>query len=228
MMAVMTAQPPLPLVPDNARAVGAAAAIVEDDDGGRVFVHGNLAYAWDAGDTAARRFAAVSLMRIKAAAQLEVAEEFGVKPATVRRWEARFADAGVAGLLGERKGPKRKSKLTGGTVAAIRRLRDGGASYRAIAAETGVSQGSVRTALVLADDDTPTEEACPATTSDTPPAPEPDDEAEQDCLAAISDDPVEFLVASHVNFFSLTRITARSGPGLPGSVHPSWSDACSK
>ena len=67
---MMTAQPPLPLVPEEARPVGTAAAIVEDDDGGRVFVHGNLAYAWDGGDTAARRFAAVSLMRIKAATQL--------------------------------------------------------------------------------------------------------------------------------------------------------------
>ena len=146
-MAVMTAQPPLPLVPDDARPVGAAAAIVEDDDGGRVFVHGNLAYAWDAGDSAARRFAAVSLMRIKAATQLEVAEAFAVKPATVRRWETRLTDAGVAGLLAERKGPKRKSKLTGDTVAAIRRLREDGASYRAIAAATGVSEGSVRNAL---------------------------------------------------------------------------------
>ena len=120
--------------------------------GGRVFVHGNLAYAWDAGDTAARRFAAVSLMRIKAATQLEIAEAFAVKPATVRRWEAQLADAGMAGLLAERKGPKRKSKLTGDTVAAIRRLREDGASYRGIAAETGVSEGSVRNALVRADD----------------------------------------------------------------------------
>ena len=80
MMAVMTAQPPLPLTPRDARPVGAAAAIIEDDDGGRVFVHGNLAYAWDAGDTAGRRFAAVSLMRIKAATQLEVAEAFAVTP----------------------------------------------------------------------------------------------------------------------------------------------------
>ena len=123
----MTAQPPLPLVPEDARPVGTAAAIVEDDDGGRVFVHGNLVYAWDAGDTAARRLTAVSLMRIKAATQLEVAEAFAVKPATVRRWETRLTDDGVAGLLAERKGPKRKSKLTGDTVAAIRRLRaDGG------------------------------------------------------------------------------------------------------
>jgi transposase len=152
MMAAMTVQPPLPLVAGDARPVGAAAAIVEDGDGGRVFAHGNLAYAWDVGDCAARRFAAVSLMRIKAATQLEVAEAFAVKPATVRRWETWLTESGVVGLLGERKGPKRKSKLTAEAVTRIQRLRDGGASYRAIAAETGVSEGSVRNALVLADD----------------------------------------------------------------------------
>jgi hypothetical protein len=97
-MAVMTVQPPLPLMPDGACPVGTAAAIVEDADGGRIFVHGNLAYAWDAGDWAARQFAAVSLMRIKAAAQLQVAEAFAVTAATVRRWETRLADDGVAGV----------------------------------------------------------------------------------------------------------------------------------
>src|SRR6201988_1382900 len=112
MMAVMTAQPPLPLMPDGARPVGTAAAIVEGAAGGRVFVHGNLAYAWDAGDTAGRRFAAVSLMRIKAATQLQVAEAFAVKPASVRRWETRLADDGVAGLLAGTKGAQRKSQLT--------------------------------------------------------------------------------------------------------------------
>src|SRR6202171_6206140 len=210
MMAVMTVQPPLPLAPNDARPVGAAAAIVEDGDGGRVFVHGNLAYAWDVGDTAARRFAAVSLMRIKAATQLEVAEAFAVKPASVRRWESWLTDSGVAGLLGERKGPKRKSKLTADTVAAIQCLRDGGASYRAIAAETGVSEGSVRNALVLADHGARTEKACLATTSDAPPepAPEPEPEGapegepdvEKDCSAAMSDDPrapVQVPVSPH-------------------------------
>ncbi len=197
MMAVMTAQPPLPLTLEGARPVGTAAAIVEDDAGGRVFVHGNLAYAWDVDDATARRFAAVSLMRIKAATQLEVAEAFAVTPATVRRWETRLAEAGVAGLLAERKGPKRKSKLTADTVAAIRQLREGGASYRAVGADIGVSQGSVRNALVLADDVTRTEEACPATTSDTPPEPEPEPEpgaglvmdAGKDCPAVASGDP---------------------------------------
>ncbi len=109
-MAGMTSQPPLPLVPVGARPLGTAAVIVEDADGGRVFVHGNLIYAWDGGDVALRRFAAVSLMRIKVATQLEIAEAFGVRPATVRRWGARFAEAGVAGLIGESKGPERRSK----------------------------------------------------------------------------------------------------------------------
>lgn len=174
MMAVMTAQPPLALAPDGALPVGAAAAIVEDGEGGRVFVHGNLAYAWDAGDAPARRFAAVSLMRIKAATQRDVATAFAVKPATVRRWESRLTDAGVAGLLAERKGPKRKSKLTADAIARIRRLREGGASYRAIATETGVSEGSVRNALIL--DEAGAEDDCGATTSGTQsePGPEPE------------------------------------------------------
>jgi prepilin-type processing-associated H-X9-DG protein len=176
MMAVMTAQPPLPMAPAGTRMVSGAAAIVEDGDGGRVFIYGNLAYAWDSGDTAGRRFAAVSLMRIKAATQLEVAEAFGVKPATVRRWDARLAETGVAGLLAEPKGPKRKSKLTPDTLEVIRRLRDDGASYRAVAAEVGVSQGSVRTALVLTDADS--EDLCVPAGSDGVLQPEPEPEPE--------------------------------------------------
>jgi type VII secretion protein EccE len=172
-VAAMTAQPPQPpppLVPDGARPVGAAAAIVEDDDGGRVYVGANLAYAWDAGDAAGRRFAAVLLTRIKAATQLQVAAAFAVDPATLRRWQTRCRDAGVAGLDTQRTGPKRKSKLTPDTVAAIRRLRAGGASYRTVAATVGVSQGSVRNAIRPIDTgaDADSDEPCAPTGSDKP------------------------------------------------------------
>ena len=179
-MAVMTAQAPLPLTPAGARPVGEAAALVEDDHGGRVFVHGNLAYAWDKGDTAGRRFAAVSLMRIKAATQLQVAEAFTVRPATVRRWNAQHCDGGVAGLLPEHKGPKRKSKLTGDTITAILRLREGGVSYRAIAAAIGVSEGSVRNALKPAGADVEGDEPCAPTSSDDPLPQEQEQEQEQE------------------------------------------------
>jgi transposase-like protein len=162
----MTTQLPLALTPAGSRPIGLAASIREDDDGGRVFVHGNLAYAWDAGDAAGRRFAAVSLVRIKAAPQLEVAGAFAVKPATLRRWDTQHANAGVAGLLSERKGPKRKSKLTDAVTTAIRGLREGGASYRAIAAATGVSEGSVRNALKPTGTDAHGDEHCAPNGSD--------------------------------------------------------------
>ena len=41
-MTVMSTQPPLPLIPAGASEIGAAAAMIEDHDGGRVYVHGNL------------------------------------------------------------------------------------------------------------------------------------------------------------------------------------------
>ena len=184
-MPVMTAQPPLALAPAGARLIGEAAAIVEDDDGGRVFVHGNLVYAWDAGDIAGCRLAAVSLVRIKVATQRQVAEAFAVTPLSLRRWEARYADSGVAGLLPERKGPKRKSKLTDATVAAIHRLRESGASLRAVAAATGVSERSVRNALKPVGAAVDSDEPCAPTGSDEAPTgsddvPQQEQEQEQE------------------------------------------------
>ena len=179
----MTAQPPLALAPGSARLIGEAAAIVEDDDGGRVFVHGNLAYAWDVGDAAGRRLAAVSLVRIKAATQRQVAGAFAVTPLAVRRWAAQYADAGVAGLLPERKGPKRKSKLIDTTVAAIHRLRETGASLRAVAAATGVSEGSVRNALKSAGNDVEGDKPCTPAGSDDPLPQEQEQEQEADVEA---------------------------------------------
>jgi hypothetical protein len=193
----MTAQLSLALAPGSARLIGDAAAIVEDAAGGRVFVHGNLAYAWNAGDTAGRRLAAVSLVRIKAATQRQVAEAFAVTPLAVRRWAVQYADAGVAGLLPERKGPKRKSKLIDTTVAAIYRLRDSGASLRAVAAATGVSEGSVRNALKPVGADFDSDGPCVPTGSDDPlaqereqevgvgPAPEADAGGEDGCAATV-------------------------------------------
>ena len=189
-MPVMTAQPPLALAPGSARLIGEAAAIVEDDDGGRVFVHGNLAYAWDAGDAAGRRLAAVSLVRIKAATQRQVAEAFAVTPLAVRRWAAQYADAGVAGLLPERKGPKRKSKLIDTTVAAIYRLRETGASLRAVAVATGVSEGSVRNALKSAGNDVEGDKPRTPTGSDDPLPQEQEQEADVEAKRQIDVGPV--------------------------------------
>jgi hypothetical protein len=148
MMGVMTNQPPLPMAPAGAVPIGEAAALLEDGDGGRVFLRGELVYAWAGGDAALRRLAAVRLVTIKAARVADVAAAFGVGAVTLWRWRKELGAAGVAGLASDKRGPKGPSRLTPEVVADIRVRRLGGASLRAIAAAVGVSTFSVRRALV--------------------------------------------------------------------------------
>ena len=148
MTKVMTAQRPLSLVPHaDAVLIGTAAALVEDEHGGRVFLHGELALAWDVDDQVCRRLAAVQLVRIKAAKAVQVAAGFGVDPDTLRRWGKALTGSGPAALVPARSGPKGPSRLTAAVIADIRGRRRAGASLRAIAAAVGVSTDSVRRAL---------------------------------------------------------------------------------
>jgi hypothetical protein len=146
-MAIVTAQLPLTLVPAGAIEIGQVACLVEDAAGGRVFVRGELVFAWDAGDDLGRRLAAVQLVRIKGARAVRVAEGFGVTTETLRRWEGAVTDVGVAALGSGKRGPKGPSRLSREVVADIRGRRRSGASLRAIAAAVGVSEATVRRAL---------------------------------------------------------------------------------
>ena len=58
-MGVMANQPPLPMAPAGAVPIGEAAALLEDGDGERVFLRGELVYAWAGGDAVLRRLAAL-------------------------------------------------------------------------------------------------------------------------------------------------------------------------
>ena len=61
-MARMLTQLPLPLLPVDAREIAPGAGVADSPDGGGVvWVHGLATFAWDAGDEAARRLAAVQL-----------------------------------------------------------------------------------------------------------------------------------------------------------------------
>jgi transposase-like protein len=147
MMARMLSQLPLPLLPAGAAQIAPGVGLVADEDGGLVTVHGLATFAWDAGDEAGRRLAAVQLVRLRAASQGQVAEAFGVDPATIWRWDQALAAGGVAGLVPARRGPKGASKLTPQLVERIAGLDAAGATLREIAAVTGVSTFSVRNAL---------------------------------------------------------------------------------
>jgi transposase-like protein len=148
MMSVMTDQPPLPMAPvAGAVSIGPAVALVQDDDGGRVFLRGELIYAWAGGDAVLRRLAAVRLVRIKAARVADVAAAFGVGTVTLWRWRKELDASGVQGLTSDKRGPKGPSRLTPEMVADIGSRRRGGASLRAVAAAVGVSDATVRRAL---------------------------------------------------------------------------------
>jgi len=141
---------PLPLRPAGSVQVSAAVSLVENDEGGAVFVWGMAVSCWDTGDIVGRRLAAVQLVATGAATQAEVGASFGAGEATVQRWTAAWRRDGTDGLVPAQKGPRRPSKLTTEMVAGIKALRAGGASMDAIAAATGVSRNSVSRALAEA------------------------------------------------------------------------------
>ena len=148
MMAGMLTQLPLPLLPAGAAEIAPGVGLVTGDDGGGlVSVHGLATFAWDAGDEAGRRLAAVQLVRLRAVSQAQAAAAFGVDPVTVWRWDQALAAGGVAGLVPSRRGPKGASKLTPQLAARIGELEAAGATLGEIAAATGVSTFSVRNAL---------------------------------------------------------------------------------
>ena len=144
----MLTQVPLPLLPRDAAEIAPGVGVVAGPDGGGVvWVHGLATFAWDAGDEAARRLAAVQLVQLKAATQVQVAQAFGVIPVSVWRWARALAGGGVAGLVPAAKGPQRASKLTPQVIGQIRELDRHGAGKAAIAAAAGVSESSVRSVL---------------------------------------------------------------------------------
>ncbi len=146
-MARMLSQLPLPLLPPGAAEIAPGVGLLASQDGGLVTVQGLAVFAWDAGDEAARRLAAVQLARLRAASQGQVAEAFGVDPATIWRWDQAVAAGGVAGLVPARRGPKGASKLTPALAARVAELDAAGQTLRQIAAATGVSTFTVRAAL---------------------------------------------------------------------------------
>ena len=142
---------PLPLAPAGSLHIADGVAFSEDDEGnGSVFLWGMAAWSWTAGDTAARRLAAVQLAMSKAARQRQVAAAFSVNEDSVMGWRKAYEAFGVEGLIVRRRGPKGPSKLTEDKAAELRRLRGEGLSLAKVAEATAVSTDTVRRAIAAA------------------------------------------------------------------------------
>jgi Helix-turn-helix domain len=186
MMAGMLTQLPLPLLPAGAAGIAPGVGLVTGaGGGGLVSVHGLATFAWDAGDEAGRRLAAVQLVRLRAVGQAQAAAAFGVDPVTVWRWDQALAAGGVAGLVPARRGPKGASKLTPEMAARIGELAAAGATLGEIAAAAGVSTFSVRNALGRV-----ASGGRPAAAADSAGLDGSDDDAGQGAVVRVLPDPV--------------------------------------
>jgi transposase-like protein len=192
-------QPVLDLLPAAARSVGPSAGLLEGPDGGVVFVFGLATFGYARADQAGRRLAAVQLVTTKIASVAEVASAFGVNEATLWRWKRAFGTGGVLGLVTERPGPRRPSKLTTSLAARIVKLDATGLRLQQIAAAAGVSTATVRVALgrVTPRNQTPVEPDVAVN--------EPDDDAEDAELDA------ELVVLAPPVPRTADRVAARFG-----------------
>lgn len=139
---------PLPLAPAGSVHLADGVDFCEDSDGnGSVFLWGMAAWSWPAGDSVARRLAAVQLVGTGAARQRGVATAFGINENTLGRWRSEYATGGVAALIADRPGPRGPSKLTQAKRDEIASLRAEGTSMEAIADRVEVSLNSVSRAL---------------------------------------------------------------------------------
>ena len=140
-------QPVLPLLPARSRSVGPSAGLLESADGGVVFVFGLATFSYASADQAGRKLAAVQLVTTKIASVAEVASAFGVNEPTLWRWKRAFGSGGVVGLVAERAGPRRPSKLTKSLAARIVKLEATGLTLQQIGDRAEVSTATVRVAL---------------------------------------------------------------------------------
>src|SRR5260370_11932681 len=106
MMARMLGQLPLPLLPAGAAEIAPGVGLLTGRDGGLVVVHGLATFAWDAGDEAGRRLAAVQLVRLRAASQGQGAGGVGVDPAPIWRWGPALGRSGGAAPVPARRRPQ--------------------------------------------------------------------------------------------------------------------------
>src|ERR1700694_3143717 len=113
--------------------------------GQRVIVVAGLpVHHYRAEDAVAEAYAMVFLVASGFAPQTEVARAFARSVRTVRRYQGRYAQGGMAALSGEEGWRRGRRRISGKRVRSIEVLNSQGMSNRAIAHRLGVSEKAIR------------------------------------------------------------------------------------
>lgn len=91
--------------------------------------------------------AVTQIISLGLAKQKDISAALGVARTTLYRQQRRLEQAGVAGLVDEKPGPKAPHKLKGETLAQAQRMLDAGESNNAAAKALGINESTIRNAI---------------------------------------------------------------------------------
>lgn len=149
MIANTKSQQFLPLedvTPDNRTYINASLWFVDRDGYRVVFYHHEPLYRAALSDKMHLRLIAVNLRQSQLATQTEIANAFGHSESAQQRWERRYEQHGVDGLI-DKTPPGRKTQLTTSQEAFVRRWFNAGVSNMEMARRLGVGEATVRRSL---------------------------------------------------------------------------------
>ena len=143
----MSAQQALPLpspTPSNSVVINARCSLRIEADQRVIVVAGLPVHHYCAGDAVAEAYAMVFLVEAGFAQQTEVARAFARSVRSLRRYQRRYAQGGMA-ALGRAEGWRRgRRRIAGKRLRRIEMLKSQGLSNRAIAHRLGVSETAIR------------------------------------------------------------------------------------
>ena len=143
----MSAQPALALplpAPSNTVVINARCSLRFEADQRVIVVAGLPVHHYRAADTVAEAYAMVFLVESGFAQQSDVARAFGRSERSVRRYQARYAQGGMAALGRQRGWRRGRRRISSKRVRSIEMLKSQGMSNRAIAHRLGVSEAAIR------------------------------------------------------------------------------------
>jgi transposase len=143
----MSTQQALPLsspTPSNSVVINARCSLRTEADQRVIVVAGLPAHHYRAEDAVAEAYAMVFLVSSGFAQQTEVARAFTVSVRTIRRYQERYADGGMAALGREEGWRRGRRRISGKRLRSIEVLKSQGMSNRAIAHRLGVNEKAIR------------------------------------------------------------------------------------
>ena len=133
--------------PEGSCVINGRCLVISRDTRRVVFVSGMPIAQYPLEDRMSEAHAMVSLVELGWADQNDVAKAFGYSARTLRRYQQRFAEGGLAALGHPSGYPRGLARLTGSRQSRIQHLKTQGYSHYEIARQLGVSVRAIRKSL---------------------------------------------------------------------------------